>query len=248
MWFDKETLDQMSRPTMDRVIEKIQAGELDDAIKICGEMKREWGFLHDLMVESMAALLTYIGQAQGEDHVGDALRYMTEKVWKDAVDEIGKRDRRQVAMALAATWRAHSTSGVGPKAGAFSVEEDDDKLTFTMAPCGSGQRLWRRGFYDPPKSYGLTEKPHQWSFNRKDFPYYCSHCTLMNELMPIEWTGTPLYPLDPPQTPDHWCTWYFYKDPEQVPERFYTRYGLNKSEELAKHRRPTPSGTDSNES
>lgn len=241
MWFDEDTLKQMSRPTMDRVIEKIRAGELEDAIRVCDEMKREWGFLHDLMVESLAALLTYIGDTTNEDRVGDALRYMTEKVWKDAVDEIGKRDRRRVAIALAATWRAHSTSGVGPDAGSFTVTEDEDKLTLTLAPCGSGQRLWRQGVYDPPKSYGLTEEPHPWSFNREKFPYYCSHCTLMNELMPIEWTGAPLYPLDPPNSPDHWCTWYFYKDPAAVPERFYERYGLNKTEELARHQRAAPS-------
>jgi hypothetical protein len=36
---------------------------------------------------------------------------------------------------------AKRLSGVGPAPGAFEVEEDEEKLTFPMNPCGSGQRL-----------------------------------------------------------------------------------------------------------
>ena len=61
-----------------------------------------------------------------------------------------------MAAALAATWRAHSTSGVGPKPGAFEIAEDDEKLTFTMNPCGSGQRLWRNRRYGP-EGFGVTD-------------------------------------------------------------------------------------------
>ncbi len=230
-WFSEEQLREMSRPTMDRVIEKIQTGEYDEAIHLCDDMKSEWGFLHDLMVESLAALLTYIGDMHGEEEVGTALRFMTEKAWKDSAYKIATRDPRKVAMALAATWRAHSTGGVGPMPGEFTVEEDAEKFTYTMNPCGSGQRLWRRGFYDPPKSYGMTSKSYDWSFHRENFPYYCAHCTFMNESMPIEWVGTPLYPLDPPLSPDGQCTWYFYKDPRDIPDRFYARYDKSKNPE-----------------
>ena len=43
--------------------------------------------------------------------------------------KISESDRKAIAHALAATWRAHSTSGVGPNAGAFEVYEDAEKLT-----------------------------------------------------------------------------------------------------------------------
>ena len=49
---------------------------------------------------------------------------------------------------LAATWRAHSCSGVGPNPGSFTITEDEEKVTFTMNPCGSGQRLVRNGAYE----------------------------------------------------------------------------------------------------
>jgi hypothetical protein len=36
----------------------------------------------------------------------------------------------------------------------------------------------------------------------------------MNESMPIQWSGYPLYPSEPPEdySADP-CTWYWYKDP-----------------------------------
>ena len=48
-WFSPDELEQLSRPTMDRAIEAIDAGELDRAKALCGEMKHEWQMLHDLM-------------------------------------------------------------------------------------------------------------------------------------------------------------------------------------------------------
>ena len=44
-WFSEGELEQLSRPTMDRAVEAIDAGELDAARRLCGEMK------HDLWSE-----------------------------------------------------------------------------------------------------------------------------------------------------------------------------------------------------
>ena len=40
----------------------------------------------------------------------------------------------------------------------------------------------------------------------------------MNESLPIQWSGYPLYPSDPPEdySKDP-CTWYWYKDPDDDP-------------------------------
>ena len=120
--------------------------------------------------------------------------------------------------ALAATWRAHSCSGTGPHPGAFTITEDDEKFTFEMNPCGSGQRLVRMGRYEGPNALGVTTAAHDWSYGREGFPLYCTHCSFMNESLPIRWIGYPLYPSDPPddfgRDP---CTWYWYKDPADIP-------------------------------
>lgn len=227
--FTLELVKELTKPKLDRVVlDSITIKADEEVIKECIKSKHEWGLLHDLLVESIAACLTFIGDSVGEENVGFALKKMTEKVWKVPMQKMESMDRKQIATALAATWRAHSTGGVGNEHGKFTIIEDDEKITYELEPCGSGQRLWRQGIENPDKKYGFTEKKHFWSFNRSDFPYYCSHCTYMNEIMPIEWTGAPIYPLDPPKSPDHPCKWYFYKDKNDVPERFYERYGYQK--------------------
>ena len=65
-----------------------------------------------------------------------------------------------------------------------------------MNPCGSGQRLVRKGLYER-NGYGRTREAHDWSYGRKDFPLYCTHCSFMNEALPIQWSGFPLYPVRP---------------------------------------------------
>jgi len=40
-WFSDDELDEMSRPTMERAIEAIEAGDLDEAKRLCEAMKWE---------------------------------------------------------------------------------------------------------------------------------------------------------------------------------------------------------------
>src|SRR3954454_3271077 len=127
-WFTTDELHQMSRPTMDRAIEAIDNGDVERARALCEAMKHEWRSLHDLMVEGIAGLITYIQDQQGDDGVAQAWRASNEKGWRQDVETIARMARKAVAHALAATWRAHSGSGTGPNPGAFTITEDDEKL------------------------------------------------------------------------------------------------------------------------
>ena len=147
-WFSEEELEQMSRPTMDRAIAAMDRGDIDAARVLCEEMKHEWRYLHDLMVEGIAGLISFVQERLGDEGVADAWTSGQGRGWRRDVEAIAKRDRRQIVLALAATWRAHSCSGTGPHPGAFTVTEDDEKFTFEMHPCGSGQRLVRMGRYE----------------------------------------------------------------------------------------------------
>ncbi|HYW03683.1 MAG TPA: hypothetical protein VFA86_07035 [Gammaproteobacteria bacterium] len=236
-WPDKATLRALTRPRSgETAVACLESGDYAGAIEACLDFQHEWGLLHDLLVESVVALLTFIGERMGEDAVGPALDAMTERAWTEPFHKIEKLDRRSLLQALAATWRAHSTEGVGPDAGRFRIEEDEEKFTFVLDPAGSGGRLYRRGMYEPPKSYAKTRRAHPWSFNREGLPYYCAHCTFMNEILPIRESGAPLYPLDPPESPEDVCRWYLYKDPRRIPARFYERYGFDRDAELARYR------------
>jgi hypothetical protein len=224
-WFSDDQLEAMAKPTMDRAIAALDAGDVDGARAACEAMRHEWGMLHDLMTESVLGLVTFIQEKLGDDGVAAAWTDTCERGWRRQVEQINKIPRRKVVELLAATWRAHSLSGTGEDPASFTIEEDDEKLTFVLHPCGSGGRLVRRGLYER-EGYGKTTQAHDWSFHRKDMPLYCTHCAFMNESLPIKWAGFPLYPLDPPQDYDKDpCRWYWYKDPADIPDRFARRYG-----------------------
>ena len=223
-WFSDEELGEMARPTMERAIEAIERGDAEEAKRLCEEMKHESQFMHDLLVDGIAGLISFVKHELGDEGVERAWTYSLERSWRGAVKTIAVSDRRQIAKSLAATWRAHSTSRVGPNPGAFEIGEDEEKLTFTMNPCGSGQRLWRNRRYGPD-GWGVTDEAHDWSYGREDFPLYCTHCAFMNEALPIRWIGHPVYPSDPPEDFDRDpCTWYWYKDPADIPRRHFERY------------------------
>ena len=225
-WFSEEEMAELSRPTMDRAIEALDRGDVAGARALCEEMKHEWRLLHDIMVEGMAGLISFVKERLGDEGVEEAWRWSLERGWQGHVRAIARQDRRAMVKALAANWRAHSGSGTGPEPGAFTITEDDEKFTFAMNPCGSGQRLVRMRRYGPD-GYGVTDEAHDWSYGREGFPLYCTHCSFMNEILPIRWIGYPVYPSDPPEDFDHDpCVWYWYKDPADIPDRHWERYGL----------------------
>ena len=116
-WFSDEELAEMSRPTMERAIEAIDAGDLEAAKRLCEAMKWESQFMHDLLVDGVAGLISFVKEKLGDDGVEEAWEYSLERSWKKPVETIDKLDRKVVAESLAATWRAHSTCGRRPEPG-----------------------------------------------------------------------------------------------------------------------------------
>ncbi|MCP4724137.1 MAG: hypothetical protein GY863_03830, partial [bacterium] len=123
----------------------------------------------------------------------------------------------------------HCCFGYGEFPAEFSVTEDEKKFTFHMHPCASGCRLWLRGIYEPGRGGKLTEKAHRWTFNRKDFPYYCIHSAFLNEILPYEEFGYIMWPTDEPEGPEDECRWHIYKDPNDIPDKYYERIGVKKN-------------------
>ena len=70
-WFSEQELVEMSRPTMDRAIEAIDRGDLEQAKRaLCEEMKHEWRCLHDLMAGGMAGLISFVQARMGDEAWG----------------------------------------------------------------------------------------------------------------------------------------------------------------------------------
>ena len=146
--------------------------------------------------------------------------------WRRHHDAIVSIDRRQIVELLAATWRAHSCRA-SVRTRAFTITEDDEKFTFAMNPCGSGQRLVRNGAYEGLPDGGVRARPTTGP-SAQGLPLYCTHCAFMNESLPIQWSGYPLYPSEPPEDYSRDpCSWYWYKDPGH-PRAHWSRYGAVK--------------------
>ena len=93
-WFSEEELAEMSRPTMERAIEAIDAGEPEQAKELCEAMKWESQFMHDLLVDGVAGLISFVKEKLGDDGVEEAWEYSLERCWRKPVETID-RDRPQ---------------------------------------------------------------------------------------------------------------------------------------------------------
>ena len=227
-WFSDEELAEMSRPTMERAIEAIDAGDLEEAKRaLRGDEARV--AVHARPARRRRRRADLVRQGEARRRRASRRRGSTRSSAAGAsrsrrstsIDrKVGRRGaRRDLARALDQRRRARSP-------GAFEIAEDDEKLTFTMNPCGSGQRLWRNRPLRA-RRLGRDRRGARLELRREGFPLYCTHCAFMNETLPIRWIGHPVYPSDPPEDFDRDpCTWYWYKDPADIPERHFERHGL----------------------
>src|SRR4051795_10770452 len=97
MWFSDDELREMSRPTMERAIEAIERGDSEAAKALCEEMKHESQFMHDLLVDGVAGLISFVKERLGDEGVEQAWTYSLERSWKRPVETIASSDRREVA-------------------------------------------------------------------------------------------------------------------------------------------------------
>lgn len=217
--FTENELKEMGEETVKLVQQAIDAGELERAKKLNRRMYREFQSQHDNYLNWVTSLLTFIQNRLGDEAVYESIYSAFEALGALADAYRGQDPGKQAAM-LAAGFRGHLTTAV--------VEEDDEKFTVMMAPCGSGGKVIANNGYTPVGKFAKLKKSHKMTFGKTDFPIYCAHCALQ-DIVPMEKTGYPIWVIDPPdKVGESPCRYYIYKDPDNIPARFYERYGLKK--------------------
>ena len=229
----QDDLQDLVQPTHDKIREAIDAGRLDEAKALAEYVIPEGKGLHDLMCDWVWNLLTEVANRHGEEEMYAVLRasqegWMLKRTWKGFL-RMTVEERMQVTAEI---MRAHRC---GPdQDGSAEIIEEDDCYRILMDPCGSGGRMRRGDTVDgtpsrlgPPYNFGSTQEAHDWSFGEKAVPYYCVHCAL-NELLPMEWGGHPLWVTDYDPDASKPCAWRFYKTADAIPEHYYTRAGREK--------------------
>jgi hypothetical protein len=111
--------------------------------------------------------------------------------------------------------------------GTVEVDEDDEKIVLSFR-CGTGGRLIDEGRYEGDHAYLTLREKSGRTFMRDELPVYCAHCSVNNEIQPVEWGATPTTIEHPPEHAGEPCIHHIYKDAEAIPDEAYRRIGKDK--------------------
>ena len=211
---------EMTTPTWDRAKEAIRAGDADTAIALVDKAVEQWRSLQDYSINWITSTLSFIARELGEEAVERALRQTGDEFVKPRRTtgvEWGELPARVRAKVIARAMIANF--------GECEVDEDEEKITLSFA-CGTGGRLINEGKYDEQGGpyYTLREQSPR-TFSRESLPVYCAHCSVNNELQPIEWGGAPTSIEHPSTQPGERCVHHIYKDPADIPDTAFARLG-----------------------
>ncbi|WP_326537491.1 hypothetical protein [Pseudorhodoferax sp.] len=229
----QEDIDDLGKTTQQLLLEAIDAGRLDEARRLAEYTIAEGKSLHDLFCDWIWDMQTQVARRFGEEALGEVLRasqqsWMLKRTWKGFL-ALGVEQRMQLTMEM---MRAHHG---GPRQdGSTELIDAGDHYVMRFDPCGSGGRMRRGDPVDgtpsrlgPPYNFGVTQAAHDWSWGKTGVPYYCTHCA-MNEILPMEWGGHPLWVTDYDPDASKPCQWRFYKTAEAIPAHYYQRVGRSK--------------------
>lgn len=233
----QDDMKDLGVPTHDMIKRCIDEGKLDLAKELVSYTIAESKGLHDLYVDWTSDMLDKVAKKWGEEAMYQLLRdtqgtWMMKRSWKGFI----KMNIYERLWLNAEVFRAHRC---GPKQmGELDFTEDNEKIIMSCNPCGSGGRT-RRGDpvdktpsrYGAPYNFGKTSQAYPWSWSEKGVPYYCIHCAI-NEILMIEWGGWPLWVTEYVEDAGKPCAWVFYKRPETMPEKYWTRLGFKKPDKF----------------
>ena len=222
MSFSDAELASMTVPAWERAKDAIVDGRLDDAVALIDEGAQRVRGLQIYSIEWITSLLSFVGRELGEEAVERALRTSGDEFIRARREPTGAPpwDTLPAAVRAKAIARAMVANG-----GACDVTEDDEKIILSFR-CGSGGRLIDEGRYEVDGGpYLSMEDAAPCTFGRTAFPVYCAHCSVNNEIQPVEWGGTPTSIEHPPERAGEPCVHHVYKDVSAVPEDAYLRIG-----------------------
>ena len=210
------------KDAIDEILAAVEAADASTAQERARALHDEALIRHDRGMSRVSAILSWIGRRAGVDGLANALH---EAMSAEMLGDAGFRER---AEALTHFTRVHLQP--------VPLEEDDEKLTFACAVCPSGGRMIADGHYAPPRDDLVVRGPRPLTYGRDEIPVYCCHEPIM-EMDSIARTGVPLFIVEPAERLGfETCKTYLYKRPEDIPERYYARLGLDKAKSLARAR------------
>ncbi|WP_421952936.1 hypothetical protein [Pelagibacterium sp.] len=213
-----------------------KSADLDRAISL-------WRGLHDSEVDCLSALFSLVVAQHGEPSLREMYEgwvigdWFAKRYQRFDVSKLPWETAQWLLIYLGFEGHHGHLSGID-RDGTIDFFEDDEKVTLSFAPCGSGGRSMQGEVRDglPP----LSEEPlnwpelqgaHDFTWNETGICGYCAHCCILHENLPIAAFGYPVRVTEPPKAPltgDSRCSWTVYKNPRDIPDWAYTRVGRTK--------------------
>jgi len=221
----KDGIEELGVGTPRKINELIDAGRNEEAKAMVDYFRTEFLVVHDIYAQYVQDLLAFIAKTCGEEQVEAAFRFALGTWFKERYEAYNKMSLEERVQLTAEGMRCHLD---GPeRKGDFVLIEEKDRYVFRWDPCGSGGAL-RRNAVKHGTELASAKEAHDWTWGKKGVCLYCSHCSLVNEILPVESFGYPNRITEYPENPGDPCTWYIYKDPDDIPEEYYRRIGKTK--------------------
>lgn len=159
----------------------VRAGDREGALGAYAQLEDALRVLHDLGVDRVAAMLTFVYRSYGVDALEACLRHCGDRTllgWmpKDLARPIRDRIVQWARLDLANFTR-------------ITIEETDDAFVIMQDPCGTCSRQIAAGCYGEPLDFAVVTEAHPITWGRGDTPVYRSHVAVMHDLMPNERVG-----------------------------------------------------------
>ncbi len=216
---DKEEQKELSTSNLDKLLRALEENNIEEAKKCAQTMEKEAKHAHDLMVNFVYTLLTYIGRNYGDDEFIKALRFRHSNQTQVAERMLGMSPEDAVRFKTM-IHRAHHSN--------MTLTEEEDRFVLKLDPCNTGGRMLREGLDKPPVNLGKVKTGIPESWNRPDVSYYCAHCGLHSIIGVEKGAPHPTWIYRCPENPQDPCYQYCYKRTEDVPEEYFEELGLRK--------------------
>ena len=210
---------KMQTPVWEQAKAAIDAGDGDAAKQLIDRGVDQWSGLQDYSINWITSLLTFITEELGEAAVERALRTTGETFVRP------RRTSEHAWADLPAAQRAKVIArSMLANMGMVAVSEDDEKIVLAFQ-CGSGGKLIDDGRYEGESAYAILEERAPRTFDRDALWVYCAHCSINNEIQPVEWGDVPTSIEYPPERAGEPCVHHVYKDVKVTPDAAYVRIG-----------------------
>jgi hypothetical protein len=212
-------IEKMETPVWEQAKAAIDAGDAEGAKALVDKMVGQWAGLKDYSINWITSLLTFVAEELGEEAVERALRKTGDEFVRP------RRDTGTAWEDVPAAQRAKVIArAMLGNMGRVDVSEDDEKIVLSFR-CGSGGKLIDDGRYEGDHPYWTLRERGGRTFMRDELPVYCAHCSVNNEMQPVEWGSVPTSVEYPQAGKGEPCVHHIYKDARAVPDEAYVRIG-----------------------